>query len=282
MDVFGYVQRPPEPGETVIGDRLALVPGGKGANQAVAARRLGAEVRFVGACGGDGFGDMVAAALATEGVGLSGLKRVDARTGVALILVSQGGENQIVVLPGANALVDGPDPDPDVAVWLAQAEVPVAAVERTLAAARSNRVRWRSSIRHPPAACLPELVHRFDIAIVNQTELEALGSRRPPTVVLTLGAGGAQLLPDGPIAAGAAGRSGGYHRGGRCPRRCAGRRSCRRGVTRAVASAGTGDGLAVRRARGLSAGHADACGGAGPPRFAAVAVRRCRDERQSA
>ncbi len=197
MDVFGYVQRPPEPGETVIGDRLALSPGGKGANQAVAARRLGAEVRFVGACGGDGFGDVVAAALATEGIDLSGLERVDTPTGVALILVSRGGENQIVVLPGANALVEGPDPDPDVAVWLAQAEVPPAAVERTLAAARSTGSL--ALVNPSPAGRLPpELVRRFDIAIVNQTELEALGAGSPPTVVLTLGAGGARLLPDGP------------------------------------------------------------------------------------
>lgn len=197
MDVFGYVQRPPEPGETVIGDRLALSPGGKGANQAVAARRLGAEVRFVGACGGDGFGDVAAAALATEGIDLSGLERVDTPTGVALILVSRGGENQIVVLPGANALVEGPDPDPDVAVWLAQAEVPPAAVERTLAAARSTGSL--ALVNPSPAGRLPpELVRRFDIAIVNQTELEALGAGSPPTVVLTLGAGGARLLPDGP------------------------------------------------------------------------------------
>ncbi len=197
MDVFGYVQRPPEPGETVMGDRLVLAPGGKGANQAVAARRLGAEVRFVGACGGDVFGDTVATALATEGIDLSGLKRVDTPTGVALILVSEGGENQIVVLEGANALVDGPDPDPDVAVWLAQAEVPVRAVERTLTAARATGSL--AVVNPSPAGRLPaELVHRFDIAIVNQTELEALGNGRPPTVVLTLGAGGARLLPDGP------------------------------------------------------------------------------------
>ncbi len=197
MDVFGYVERPPGPGETVIGDRLALSPGGKGANQAVAARRLGAEVRFVGACGGDEFGDVVTAALATEGIDLSGMERVDAPTGVALILVSRGGENQIVVLPGANALVEGPDPDPDVAVWLAQAEVPPAAVERTLAAARSTGAL--AVVNPSPAGRLPpELVRRFDIAIVNQTELEALGAGSPPTVVLTLGAGGARLLPDGP------------------------------------------------------------------------------------
>src|SRR5436190_3144756 len=108
MDVFGYVSRLPAPGETLRGTRLVYAPGGKGANQAVAAARLGASVRFVGACGRDAFGDQVAAALAGDGVDIAGLRRVADPTGVALILVDEGGENQIVVLAGANDAASAP------------------------------------------------------------------------------------------------------------------------------------------------------------------------------
>ncbi len=197
MDVFGYVERPPLPGETVLGNRLTYAPGGKGANQAVAARRVGAEVRFVGACGNDGFGDTVVAALTTDGVDLAGLRRTSYPTGVALIIVADDGENQIVVLPGANAYVEPPEADPAVDVWLTQAEVPEAAVAGMLAAARATGAL--AIVNPSPAGRLPvHLIHQFDIAIVNESELAAIGDDRPPTVVLTLGAAGARILPDGP------------------------------------------------------------------------------------
>ena len=125
MDVFGYVERLPAPGETLRGSRLAYAPGGKGANQAVAAARLGARVRFTGACGRDEFGDELAAALRDDGVDLAGLRRVDVATGVALILVDDAGENQIVAIPGANDTVGPPAPDAEVDVWLVQAEIPL-------------------------------------------------------------------------------------------------------------------------------------------------------------
>ena len=104
----------------------------------MAAGRLGSEVRFVGVCGNDPFGDTVVAALAADGIDLSGLRRVDDPTGVALIVVSDDGENRIVALPGANALAGGPVADPAVGVWLTEAEVPVDAVAATLEAARST------------------------------------------------------------------------------------------------------------------------------------------------
>jgi ribokinase len=198
MDLFGYVPRLPVAGETVLGDRLKTAPGGKGANQAVAARRMGAEVRFAGACGTDRFGDEVAEALAADGIDLTGLRRLPQPTGVALIVVAEGGENQIVVLPGANGHVEAPAHEPAVDVWLAQAEVPVAAVEGTLAAARATGAR--AIVNPSPAGELPaELVREFDVAIVNEGELDALGSQLPPAVVLTLGARGARILPDGPL-----------------------------------------------------------------------------------
>jgi ribokinase len=196
MDVFGYVDHAPGPGESVFGHRLAYAPGGKGANQAVAASRLGAAVRFVGACGTDPFGDTVVDALATDGIDLSSLRRVDDPTGVALIVVSDDGENRIVALSGANARAEGPVADPAVGVWLTEAEVPVDAIAATLAAARSTGAV--AIVNPSPAGVVPaELVQRFDIAVVNEIELAALGDRRPATVILTLGARGARILPEG-------------------------------------------------------------------------------------
>jgi ribokinase len=199
MDVFGYVPRLPLRGETLHGTRLAYSPGGKGANQAVAAARSGAAVRFFGACGTDAFGEQVAASLAADAIDLAGLRRLDDPTGVALILVEESGENEIVVLAGANDAVTAPDSTPDdVAVWLTQAEVPAGAVAGTLELARATGAT--AVINAAPAGRLPaELVGRFDIAIVNELELEGLGDHRPPTVILTLGAQGARILPDGAV-----------------------------------------------------------------------------------
>jgi ribokinase len=197
MDVFGYVERLPAPGETLRGSRLVYAPGGKGANQAVAAARLGAEVRFFGALGEDRFGETLATSMADDGIDLGALRRHDDPTGVALILVADDGENQIVVLAGANDRVEPPAPDPAAAVWLTQAEVPLAAAEGTLAAARETGAL--AVVNPSPAGRLPAgLVRRFDVAVVNETELEGLGSNLPPAVILTLGAAGARILPDGP------------------------------------------------------------------------------------
>jgi ribokinase len=198
MDVFGYVERAPDPGETIFGRRLSYASGGKGANQAVAARRMDADVAFFGACGSDAFGDVVSANLAGEGMDISGLRRIDEPTGVALIVVSADGENRIIVLSGANDHVQPPHPDPTIDVWLTQAEVPVEAVAGTLAAARASGAL--ALLNPSPAGRLPaDLVASFDIAIVNETELDALGENLPPTVILTLGASGARILPDGPV-----------------------------------------------------------------------------------
>jgi ribokinase len=196
MDVFGYVPRLPGPGETLRGTRLAYAPGGKGANQAVAAARIGATVRFTSACGDDDFGHELTAALEHDGVDISNLRRVEATTGVALILVDDAGENQIVVIPGANDAVAAPAADPGVGVWLVQAEVPLEAVEGTLAAARATGAL--AVVNPSPAGRIPpEVVARFDVAIVNETELDALAADHPPQVVLTLGAHGVRVLPEG-------------------------------------------------------------------------------------
>jgi ribokinase len=199
MDVFGYVERLPLPGETLHGRSLMYAPGGKGANQAVAAARAGAAVSFTGARGRDGFGERLVESLRGDGIDVAGLEPVDDPTGVALILVEQGGENQIVVISGANDRVRGPAGDGDhVSIWVTQGEISVEAVAATLETARASGAT--ALVNPAPAGRLPaDLVARFDIAVVNETELEALGEQRAPVTVLTLGATGARLLPDGPL-----------------------------------------------------------------------------------
>ncbi len=197
MDVFGYAPRLPVPGETVLGHRLAYTPGGKGGNQAVAARRMGADVRFAGACGRDAFGDQVVAALRADGIDVTGLDRLEVETGVALIVVDDDGENQIVALPGANDHVRVPEPQPAVDVWVSDGQVPPDVTAGVLDVARATGAK--TLVVPAPAGLLPaELVARFDVAVVNETELAALGEHRPAAVVLTLGARGARILPDGP------------------------------------------------------------------------------------
>src|SRR5690242_11376359 len=107
-DLVVHAERAPGPGETVLGDRFTVGNGGKGANQAVAAARMGAVTRFVGAVGDDPFGARLVAGLAAAGVDTSGLVAVPATpTGVALIVVDAAADNRIVVAPGANATLDG-------------------------------------------------------------------------------------------------------------------------------------------------------------------------------
>src|SRR5438445_236639 len=108
VDLVARCARMPRPGETVTGARLERMPGGKGANQAVAAARLGARTRFVGRIGSD---DLALRSLEREGVDASGVVRDDGESGVALIVVDASGENTIVVAPGANARLTPDDVD---------------------------------------------------------------------------------------------------------------------------------------------------------------------------
>jgi ribokinase len=177
----------PRPGETVTGASFSRGPGGKGANQAVAAARLGAEVRMVGAVGNDAFAGEALAGLREAGVKARWLPK-DAPTGVALITVDATGETTIVVAPGANAELRPEELSllPDEAV-LCQQEIPAETVER------AADVAPRFFLNAAPArAGAPDA----ELTIVNLLELEALGERRG-LVCLTLGAEGAVLLEDG-------------------------------------------------------------------------------------
>jgi ribokinase len=184
LDLVARVERLPRPGETVTDATFERIPGGKGANQAVAAARLGAEVRLVCSVGRDVFADE---ALPVEDRLEIVAQRVDAPTGVALVLVDADGENQIVVAPGANALLQDVQLPPTDAT-LCQLEIPDAAVvsawEQTTGLFCLN------------AAPARPIAVDADLTVVNRYELETL-SRRDGLIAVTLGAEGAVLLEDG-------------------------------------------------------------------------------------
>jgi ribokinase len=196
LDLVASVARLPRPGETLTDAGLARVPGGKGANQAVAAARLGAEVRFIGCAGDDDFGRLARRGLEEAGVDLSGLRVVPAEsTGIALILVAQDGENQIVVVPGANReLVPEDFRIGDADAVLCQLEVPTDAV-----AAAAEQTRGMFCLNAAPARPVPEAVlARADLIVANSLEVETLGSSPLGSLfALTLGAEGALLVDDG-------------------------------------------------------------------------------------
>jgi ribokinase len=189
IDLVATCSRLPAPGETIGGAELIRIPGGKGANQAVAAARLGASVRFVGRIGSD---RLPLDALEREGVDVSGVRLDDGETGVALILVDHEGENVIVVAPGANARLAADDVDVgDADAVLCQLEIPVEAV--SIAAEGATFFCLNAA----PAVPVPvELLSRADLVVVNRYELDALG-QTPRLTALTLGAEGAALLESG-------------------------------------------------------------------------------------
>jgi len=191
MDLVARAERLPRPGETVTGAAFARIPGGKGANQAVASARLDADVRFVGCVGRDDFARDVLDAMRADGVEADVVES-DEPTGVALIVVDAAGENTIVVAPGANSRLRPEDVDAGNAdAVLSQLEIPLEAVAE---AARQARF---FCLNAAPARPVPrELLERVDLLVVNQYELETVGGHTG-LVALTLGAEGAVLLEDG-------------------------------------------------------------------------------------
>ena len=189
LDLVTRAKRLPRPGETLTDASFDRYPGGKGANQAVAAARLGAEVSFVGCVGPDPFADEALAGLREAQVDLR-VDTVGAPTGVASILVDEAGENVIVVAPGANRSVRAPRVAGDETV-LCQLEIPVETVIGCAATAGSF---WLNAA---PAVPIPaSLVERADVVVANRYELEELPTT-PSLAVLTLGEEGAVLLEDG-------------------------------------------------------------------------------------
>jgi ribokinase len=189
LDLVARTERLPRPGETVTGATFSQIPGGKGANQAVAAARLGAEVTMIGCVGGDELAERALQGLHDAGVA-EGWQQRDVATGIALIVVDADGENTIVVAPGANGTVRPDDVDlPEGTAALCQLEIPLDVVEHV---ARTAPAGFFLNAAPAPSGPVPNA----DLTIVNRYELEALG-HRDGLIALTLGAEGAVLLEDG-------------------------------------------------------------------------------------
>ena len=213
MDLVTYVEKAPQRGETVTGREFRTIPGGKGANQAVAAARAGATVSMIGAVGNDAFGTRLRSTLEDSGVDTDLLRTVEGPSGTAHIVVDDKGGNSIVVIPGANGTVDHLVPGDDSIIasadaLLLQLEIPLAAV---LAGARAARAHGIRTILTPaPAQPLPpELLAATDLLVPNEHEATTLTGRTDPAdaatalldhvpeVVVTLGSAGSLYVARG-------------------------------------------------------------------------------------
>ncbi len=201
-DIVVTTSRLPRPGETVLGDGYFEAPGGKGANQAVAAARLGADVKFLGCVGNDDAGRWLLDGLRDEGVDASRvLVDPDTPSGGAVIIVDDKAENIIVGLPGANGRVTVQDSWlPVIAaadVVLVQLEIPFDAVVAAAEAAIGTVILNPAPVHgfpSPSAGGLPaRLSAVVDITIPNSTEAEQLGDIAVPTTIVTLGSAGAEI-----------------------------------------------------------------------------------------
>ena len=191
LDLVARCAELPRAGETLTAASFALVPGGKGANQALAAARMGGHVRMVGKVGDDSYAVLALAELRAGGVDLTGVSSRPGPTGIAMIVVDDHGENQIVVVPGANGDLGASDVDvPAGDAVLVQLEIPDAAL-----VAAAERATGLFALNAAPARPLPDVVRqRADLVIVNRLEAEALGPVRPDALVaVTFGAEGALL-----------------------------------------------------------------------------------------
>jgi len=203
-DLVTFVARMPEGGETVEAPRFAILPGGKGANQAVAAAKLGAQVMFVGAVGDDIFGENALRDLASHRINTSHLKRVaGVASGVATILVEESGENRILIVKGANGCVTPEDVEraaPALAkcdLILCQFEIPLETIYAVIRLAPGRVV-----LNPAPAQAGLDLARIRDVAflIPNESELALMGGEAAllaqgvPALIVTLGARGARLV----------------------------------------------------------------------------------------
>jgi ribokinase len=214
-DLVVRTPRFPQPGETLSGEDLHVIPGGKGANQAVAAARHGAQVSMLGRVGQDNFGDFLLENLKSNEVDAQYVRRSEASTGTAIIVVDSSGQNSIVLSPGANGQVTEQDMQDasfsDFKLLLLQLEIPTPAVVAAAQRARQNGLRV---ILNPaPARELPEeLIALTDYLIPNESELGLLSGmqvqdaasaeraaksmleRGVRTIIVTLGSQGALIV----------------------------------------------------------------------------------------
>ncbi|KXB07584.1 hypothetical protein AKJ54_00010 [candidate division MSBL1 archaeon SCGC-AAA382K21] len=219
IDLVNKTKRIPEVGETVWGGKFKMTPGGKGANQAVAASRLGAEVKLLGKIGSDYFGEILVDNIANEGIPTNNLISNDEfHTGVAEIIVDSKGRNIISVAPGANAELTVNDLESKTDffessdLFLTQLEIPVEVVEYALEKASENGLK---TILNPAPAkeISDKILRNVDILVPNRIELMDIAGegrtsnslkeaardilkRGPEAIVVTLGEDGALLVSD--------------------------------------------------------------------------------------
>jgi ribokinase len=213
-DMVVRVPRFPLPGETISGDDLQIIPGGKGANQAVAVARQGASVAMIGRVGKDSFGPFLIESLKSNNVDASHVRVDESATGTAIIVVDSNGQNSIVLSAGANGKVSALDIDAlklEAKLLLLQLEIPL---ETVIHAAKWGKQKAMTVILNPaPARALPdELIANADYIIPNETELNLLTgvpvtddssvekaakvllSRGAKNVIVTLGSKGALVV----------------------------------------------------------------------------------------
>lgn len=222
MDLIATPDRLPKPGETVMGSSFTTAAGGKGANQALAARRAGAIVRMAGAVGDDRLGSQALALLADAAVDLNSVRSAAEATGTAHILVAADGENVIVVVPGANGTVTDEDAKRTVGSMtrgdylMLQFEIPNASIEAALVAAKQKGVTSVVNIA-PFSPDARRLGAMADILVANETEFDlfvgkgelsaeareatmrALHAESGQTIIVTLGADGVIAIRKGDI-----------------------------------------------------------------------------------
>ncbi len=213
LDLVALSDRLPLPGETLAGNSFITAPGGKGANQALAARRAGATVFMSGAVGSNDFAVQAVAELSGAGVDLTRVRKRSGATGVAIIIVDKRGENQIVVVPGANASVDEQMARSSVSdlqagdFLLVQQEIPAPAIAAALELSRQKGITSILNIA-PITPQTSQLAQGAAIIVANQTEFASLSGeegtsgdiaqraanwakRHGKTLIVTLGAAGA-------------------------------------------------------------------------------------------
>jgi ribokinase len=222
VDLIAKTSRLPRPGETVSGKTAETAPGGKGANQALAVRRAGQEVRLVGAIGTDSFAGLSLSILRDAGVQLEDIRSVDGTTGAAFILIGDDGENMITVVSGANSAVTDGDVDTCLSrmragdILMLQLEIPCRLVERALVAAREQGIRSILNIA-PAMEDAKRLMKIADIIVANETEFEFMAGEKldspevqlaalqrihaeyHQTIVVTLGSAGVVAVSNGKV-----------------------------------------------------------------------------------